>query len=249
MVDSSAPEKRSLSTTKRTRFLPVYLPEGTGLYFPDPRTERGFDGLVAVGGDLSAARLLHAYRNGIFPWYSEGMEILWWSPDPRTVIEVTQVHRSRSLLRRLRRGDFEFSVDRAFDAVLEGCADREEGTWLLPEMVEAYQELHRLGYAHSFEAWEGSRLVGGLYGVHIGGLFAAESMFHRTTDASKAVLVVAVTSLGRIGVELFDVQFETAHLASMGASEISRAQYLERVETATGRDVQLDGMELCWKAG
>jgi leucyl/phenylalanyl-tRNA---protein transferase len=237
-----------MTTAKRTGFLPVYLPEGTGLYFPDPRNERGFDGLVAIGGDLSAARLLHAYRSGIFPWYSDGMEILWWCPDPRAVIEPTEIHRSRSLLRQLRRGDFEFSVDRAFGAVLTGCADRAEGTWLLPEMIDAYQELHRLGHAHSFEAWQGSELVGGLYGVHLGGVFAAESMFHRVTGASKAVLVVAVTSLGRMGVDLFDVQFETAHLASMGAKEISRIEYLQRLQAAARRQVRLDGMSLSWDA-
>jgi leucyl/phenylalanyl-tRNA--protein transferase len=176
------------------------------------------------------------------------MEILWWSPDPRAIIETADIHRSRSLMRRLRRGNFDFSVDRAFTEVLEGCADRSEGTWLLPEMVDAYTELHRLGHAHSFEVWQGSKLVGGLYGVHLGGLFAAESMFHRATDASKAVLVVAVTSLGSMGVELFDVQFETAHLASMGAKEITRVEYLDRLELAVKREVTLDGMRLRWES-
>jgi leucyl/phenylalanyl-tRNA--protein transferase len=230
------------------RQLPLYLPTGAALIFPDPHLEHGFDGLVAVGGDLSPARLLLAYRMGIFPWYSEGTEILWWSPDPRAVIETSAVHCSRSLARRLRRADFSFTFDQAFVEVMNGCGDRTEGTWILPEMVTAYHELHRRGHAHSFEVWQNSRLVGGLYGVHIGGLFAAESMFHRVTDASKAVLVTAVTSLHRAGVRLFDVQFRTDHLASMGATELSRSTYLERLETAVDSRVCLDGLPLTWEA-
>jgi leucyl/phenylalanyl-tRNA--protein transferase len=227
--------------------LPLYLPEGAPLVFPDPRLERGFDGLVAVGGDLSPERLLLAYRDGIFPWYAEGTDILWWSPEPRALIEMTAVHRSRSLERRLKRGDFTFTADRAFAAVMGGCADRDEGTWLLPEMADAYQELHRLGHAHSFEAWQNGELVGGLYGVHIGGLFAAESMFHRETDASKAVLVVAVTTLAKRGIRLFDVQFKTAHLASMGASEVSRRTYIERLKAAVTEQVNLEGLAPDWR--
>jgi len=220
-----------MTTTHRVRYLPVYLAEGASLYFPDPRQERGFDGLIAVGGDLTPERMLYAYRMGIFPWYSEGTDIMWWSPDPRAIIEMTAAHCSRSLQRRLRRGDFQFTIDRAFAEVMDGCADRDEGTWILPEMAESYQTLHRLGHAHSFEAWHGSRLVGGLYGVQLGGLFAAESMFHRATDASKAVLVVALTTL-REAVRLFDVQFETEHLASMGACELERTEYIQRLNAA-----------------
>lgn len=226
--------------------VPIYLPEGAPLVFPDPRRERGFDGLVAIGGDLSPDRLLIAYREGIFPWYAHGTEILWWSPDPRAIIEMRAIHCSRSLARSFRRGTFTFTVDRAFDEVMAGCADRDEGTWILPEMADAYRELHRLGHAHSFEAWWNDELVGGLYGVHIGGLFAAESMFHRRTDASKAVLVVAVTSLAKRGIRLFDVQFKTDHLASMGASEIPRSIYLERLKTAVTEEVELAGLEPVW---
>lgn len=221
-----------MTTTHRVRYLPVYLAEGASLYFPDPQQERGFDGLIAIGGDLSLERMLYAYRSGIFPWYSEGTDIMWWSPNPRAVIEMTAVHCSRSLQRRLRRGDFRFTINQAFADVMVGCADRDEGTWILPEMAEAYQKLHQLGYAHSFEAWHGSQLVGGLYGVQIGGAFAAESMFHRATDASKAVLVVAVTTLREAGVRLFDVQFETEHLKSMGARELDRREYLQRLHAA-----------------
>jgi leucyl/phenylalanyl-tRNA---protein transferase len=234
---------------EKARYLPIYLPEGRTLGFPDPRRERGFDGLIAVGGDLSPGRLLLAYREGIFPWYSEGTEILWWSPDPRAIIEMTEIHRSHSLERRLRRGDFAFSIDRAFADVMQGCADRAEGTWIQPEMVAAYHELHRRGHAHSFEAWQDSELVGGLYGVHIGGLFAAESMFHRTTDASKAVLVVAVVSLARAGIRLFDVQFKTSHLASMGAREISRNAYIERLAAVVDLDVNLQALRPEWDSG
>lgn len=231
---------------QRTRYLPVFLPEGAPLVFPDPRRERGFDGLIAVGGDLAAERLLLAYRKGLFPWYSAGTDILWWSPNPRTVIEPSAVHCSRSLKRRLLRGDFTFTFDRAFVDVMAGCADRTEGTWILPEMAAAYRELHRLGHAHSFEAWQGNRLVAGLYGVHIGGFFAAESMFHRATDASKAVLVVAVNTLARARIQLFDVQFLTTHLESMGATEMSRDQYLNRLEEAVSQDVELSNLRLSW---
>jgi leucyl/phenylalanyl-tRNA---protein transferase len=225
---------------EKARTLPAYLPADGKLFFPDPRRERGFDGLIAVGGDLSPERLLLAYREGIFPWYSDRTEILWWSPDPRAIIEMTEIHRSHSLERRLRRGDFTFTIDRGFTEVMHGCADRAEGSWILPEMIEAYQELHRRGHAHSFEAWQGSELVGGLYGVQIGGLFAAESMFHRRTDASKAVLVVAVTSLARVGIRLFDVQYKTSHLASMGAREISRNTYVERLATVIDLHISLE---------
>jgi len=231
----------------RTPGVPSYLAEGAPLVFPDPRNERGFDGLVAIGGDLSPERVLLAYREGIFPWYAEGTEILWWSPNPRAIIEMTAVHRSRSLERRLRRGDFTFTIDHAFADVMAGCADRDEGSWILPEVADAYQRLHEFGHAHSFEAWRGTELVGGLYGVHVGAVFAAESMFHRQTDASKAVLVVAVTSLARCGIELFDVQFKTEHLASMGASEVSRVNYLSRLKAAVARPVSLDALEPDWR--
>jgi leucyl/phenylalanyl-tRNA--protein transferase len=229
---------------EKGRHLPIYLPEGSPPFFPDPRLERGFDGLVAVGGDLAPDRLLYAYARGIFPWYAEGTDILWWSPNPRAIIEMDQVHCSRSLKRRLRRGDFQFTCDRAFLEVMSGCADRDEGTWILPEMAEAYRELFKLGHAHSFEAWQAGELVGGLYGVQVGTLFAAESMFHRATDASKAVLVVSVHSLARAGIRLFDVQFKTPHLESMGAIELSRDAYLLRLEAAVQCAARLDRLEL-----
>lgn len=197
--------------------------------WPDPREAEPGEGLVAVGADLSADRLMSAYSHGIFPWYNEDTPILWWSPEPRAILEPQNLHVSRSLQRRLRRGDFEVQSDSDFEGVIDGCADRIEGTWILPEMRAAYLHLHALGLAHSVEVWEEGRLTGGLYGVQLGGLFAAESMFHRATDASKIALVSAVRATFAAGFRLFDVQFMTPHLASLGATEIPREAYLEQV--------------------
>jgi leucyl/phenylalanyl-tRNA--protein transferase len=227
--------------TARSR--PVVLDPAGPIVFPDPRA---FDeeGLVAVGGDLSEARLLRAYECAIFPWYDEGVPILWWSPDPRGVIVPDGLHVSRSLRRRLRRRDFELSCDRAFPSVVQACAHRpDRGTWILPEMIDAYAELFERGHAHSFEVWMDGELVGGLYGVRRGGLFAAESMFHRSTDASKIALVAAANSLFARGITLIDVQFVTPHLASLGARAISRTQYVERVAAACARTVDLERLD------
>jgi len=218
---------------------PVVLAPGKALAFPDPQSADD-DGLVAIGGDLSARRLLLAYESGIFPWYGPGLPPLWWSPDPRAVLDADQLHVSRSLRRGLRRGGFELSWNRAFAAVMRACGDeRDTGTWILPEMIQAYAGLHRMGRAHSLEVWTDGELAGGLYGVQCGGLFAAESMFHRRTDASKVALVAAVHSLFARGIELFDVQFLTPHLASLGACEISRSRYLARLHRASPKTVDL----------
>ena len=184
---------------------------------------------MAVGADLSADRLMSAYAHGIFPWYNENTPILWWSPEPRAIVERQHLHVSRSLRRRLRQHDFVLRSDSDFEGVIDGCADRDEGTWILPEMRAAYLHLHALGLAHSIEVWENGQLAGGLYGVQVGGLFVAESMFHRTTDASKVALVSAVHALFAGGFRLFDVQFMTAHLATLGATEIPRTEYLARI--------------------
>jgi leucyl/phenylalanyl-tRNA---protein transferase len=211
---------------------PLLILPGSPPHFPDPELSDR-DGLVAVGGDLSASRLLAAYDAGIFPWFDEGQPPLWWSPDPRTVVDASSFHVSRSLARTLRRGGFRLSFDQAFERVMRACGEeRERGTWILPDMVEAYVALHHAGHAHSFEVWVGDELVGGLYGVRRGGFFAGESMFHRATDASKVALVAAVRSLFAAGVTLLDVQFTTPHLASMGTYEISRRDYLARLATA-----------------
>jgi leucyl/phenylalanyl-tRNA--protein transferase len=221
----------------RTR--PAVIRPGGPLAFPDPERADA-EGLLAVGGDLSPARLLHAYERGIFPWYSEGLPPLWWSPDPRAVIDATSLHVSRSLARELRQEKFRVTFDHAFEAVMRECGrGRDDGTWILPEMVDAYVHLHELGHAHSFEAWNGDRLVGGLYGVRRGGLFAAESMFHRETSGSKFALVGAVRSLFAAGVVLFDVQFETPHLASLGATTLPRHEYLARLAAAVHAPVDL----------
>lgn len=218
--------------------LPAVLSVRAGPRFPDP-TASDRRGLLAVGGSLAPDWLLTAYDRGIFPWYDEGMPPLWWSPDPRAVMDAERLHVSRSMARLLRAGRFRVSCDEAFTAVMRACgADREEGTWILPEMIEAYTRLHALGHAHSFEVWDGATLVGGLYGVHRGGLFAAESMFHRVTNASKVALITSVRAVFRMGIRLFDVQFLTSHLASMGAYEIPRSEYLARLGAC--RDVRVD---------
>lgn len=193
-------------------------------------------GLVAVGGDLSPRRLLKAYRSGIFPWYDEGEPILWWSPDPRTIIELDGLHVSRRLRRTLRSGKYTTSVNRDFAGVIRGCADRnapqETGTWITPDMIDAYETLHRLGHAHSIEVWCDGELAGGIYGVAIGGFFAGESMFTRLRDASKVALAQMIDRLRARGFQLFDIQFMTDHTARLGAIEIPRTEYLARLHRA-----------------
>jgi len=191
------------------------------------------NGLVAVGGDLRPQRLIQAYRLGIFPWYAEGEPICWWSPDPRAIIELDGLHISRRLDRTLRSGRFQVTVNADFGGVIHGCAERrEEGTWITADMIQAYETLHRLGYAHSVEVWEGDLLAGGLYGVAIGGLFAGESMFTRRRDASKVALAHVVRRLGERGFQLFDIQLLSEHTARLGAVEIPRTEYLARLRRA-----------------
>ena len=189
-------------------------------------------GLVAIGGDLRPETLLDAYRHGVFPWFDEMTPICWWSPDPRTVLPLDGLHVGRRLARTLRSGRFTVSVNRDFAGVIRGCTEREEGTWITSEMVTAYERLHALGHAHSVEVWQDGELAGGLYGVAVGGLFAGESMFHRRTDASKVALAALVGRLRERGFVLFDVQMTTPHLLRMGAVEIPRAEYLERLREA-----------------
>ncbi len=190
-------------------------------------------GLLAAGGDLAPARLLAAYRRGIFPWYEDGQPILWWSPDPRCVLFPGDLKLSRSLRRRLRRGDFDITFDRAFDAVIRACAEPRPasgGTWITNDMSDAYSRLHRLGWAHSAEVWQHGRLTGGLYGVAIGRVFFGESMFSRATDASKAALASLVHALQPLGYELIDCQLPSAHLESLGARSVPRSEFLELLE-------------------
>ncbi|MFP4075582.1 MAG: leucyl/phenylalanyl-tRNA--protein transferase [Halochromatium sp.] len=202
--------------------------------FPDPaEAMRDPDGLLAVGGDLSTRRLINAYRHGIFPWYGEGDPILWWSPDPRTVLLPNRLHRSRSLRKLLRQRPFGVTMDRDFPAVIRACAgpraDR-QGTWLLPEMINAYCALHVHGIAHSVEVWQAGQLVGGLYGVALGGAFFGESMFSRVDNASKVALVHLCEYVRGLGVELIDCQVLTAHMQRMGAQPMPRAHFMERLQ-------------------
>jgi leucyl/phenylalanyl-tRNA--protein transferase len=220
-----------------TRFRPWLLLAGAEPCWPDPNLADADEGLVAVGGDLEPYRLLSAYAAGIFPWFDDRSPILWWSPEPRAVLSLQTLHISRSLRRSLQQAKFKVRVDQDFTGVIDGCSDRMEGTWITTEMRSAYVALHHSGHAHSFEVLCENRLVGGLYGVQLGGLFAAESMFHRATNASKIALVCAVTSLFAGGCSLFDVQFLTPHLASLGATLMPRRQYLEAVAVATKQAV------------
>jgi leucyl/phenylalanyl-tRNA--protein transferase len=190
-------------------------------------------GLVAIGGDLTPRRLLEAYCCGVFPWFDEDSPILWWSPDPRAVIELDGLHVPRRLLRTLRSGRFRPTINRAFAAVIRGCAERPgEGTWITADMIAAYEALHTLGFAHSLEVWCGDELAGGIYGVALGGLFAGESMFTRLRDGSKAALVFLVEHLRRQGFRLFDIQVLGEHTARFGGHEIPRPDYLDRLRRA-----------------
>jgi leucyl/phenylalanyl-tRNA--protein transferase len=204
-------------------------------FFP-PASRASADGLVFVGGGLSVRRLLDAYRHGIFPWPSRADDpMLWWSPDPRAILPLDGMHVSRRLERRRRSGKFEMRANAAFADVLRGCATgpgRERGTWLTPAMVGAYTRLHQLGYAHSVESWLDGKLVGGVYGVAIGGFFSAESMFYRERDASKVALARMVEHLRVRGYQLLDVQQWTAHTGRLGVIEIPRSDYLERLAAA-----------------
>lgn len=190
------------------------------------------NGLLAAGGGLSVRRLVEAYGRGCFPWYSEGEPVLWWSPDPRMVLFPPELHVPRSLGRRLRRGDFRITADRAFAEVIAGCAEPRDdgGTWITGEMIAAYGRLHAAGHAHSVEAWQDGMLVGGLYGVGLGQAFFGESMFTRVPDASKAAFVSLVRRFVERGVGLIDCQMRTEHLARFGAREIPRSEFLARVE-------------------
>jgi leucyl/phenylalanyl-tRNA--protein transferase len=191
------------------------------------------NGLLAVGGDLSPSRLIDAYRRGIFPWFNEGEPILWWSPDPRMVLFPQELKISRSLRKTLKRGNYEIRADSAFKQVMEACAaprGDQAGTWIHAEMIAAYEKLHEMGMAHSMETWIEGELVGGLYGVGQGKMFFGESMFFRASDASKIAFVHLVTQLQRWGFEMIDCQMKTEHLASLGAREISRKEFRQKLK-------------------
>lgn len=211
--------------------MPVYqLPKEH--LFPDVELAEE-DGLLAVGGDLSPGRLLTAYQLGIFPWYNEDSPILWWSPDPRWVLRPANVHVSRSMAKVFKRGTFRVSFDEAFDQVIAACraAPRpgQDGTWLVGEMEDAYNYLHQLGFAHSVEVWQEEELVGGMYGVSLGGCFFGESMFSKVNNSSKTALISLARKLESHGFLLIDCQVHTPHLESMGASEMPRAEFVKNI--------------------
>jgi leucyl/phenylalanyl-tRNA--protein transferase len=191
------------------------------------------NGLLAAGGDLSPERLLEAYRHGIFPWFSPGDPILWWSPDPRMVLFPTEISISHSLRKTLRKGNYQVKTDSAFEQVMRACAaprNEQNGTWIVEEMIAAYCELQRLGYAHSVEVWMEDELAGGLYGVSIGRMFYGESMFSHRTDASKIALAHLARQLERWNFGLIDCQMYTPHLSSLGAREIPRSEFVARLQ-------------------
>lgn len=195
------------------------------------------NGLIAIGGDLSSQRLLEAYQHGIFPWFSQDEPILWWSPDPRMVLFPEDLKISKSLTKRLKKQDYQVKFNENFRQVMEACAsvnrDHQNGTWITPEMIDAYCELHNLGYAYCAETWIDNQLVGGLYGVIIDRMFYGESMFHHVTDASKIAFVHMIKQLQARGVGMIDCQMKTTHLASLGAKEIDRDNFISRLRELT----------------
>ncbi|GIC76525.1 leucyl/phenylalanyl-tRNA--protein transferase [Moritella sp. F3] len=215
--------------------MPIYLPTLNHDLTDFPAVHNALtdpDGLLAMGGDLSPQRLLNAYQRGIFPWFEEDQPILWWSPSQRMVLNPGDMHISRSLRKSFRRQNFTLSINHAFAEVIESCAqprDYASDTWITDTMQDAYLQLHDMGFAHSIEVWQDGLLVGGLYGIYIGGIFCGESMFHTVTDASKIAFVGLQQHLGRIGCKLIDCQLHNEHLASLGATEISREAFINQL--------------------
>ena len=208
------------------------MPSGGPLIFPDAE-DAPAEGLLMAGGDLSPERLMLAYSRGIFPWYGEDSPLLWWSPDPRCVLFTHKLHVNARLRRTLRSRSFTFSVNSCFERVIRLCAEvprpGQDGTWIVPDMVEAYLRLHELGHAHSVEVWEEGELAGGLYGVKLGRVFFGESMFHLRSYASKAAVIFLVEQLRAQGVELLDCQQATPHMLRFGAEELPRKRFLPLV--------------------
>ncbi|MEM8984288.1 MAG: leucyl/phenylalanyl-tRNA--protein transferase [Pseudomonadota bacterium] len=190
------------------------------------------DGLLAAGGDLSTDRLLHAYQHGIFPWFEEGQPVLWWTPNPRCVLRCADFHRSRSLLRTLRRQPWRVSFDQAFAEVIDGCAEARSGrrrTWITASMRAAYQALQQRGFGRSVEVWDGDELIGGIYGVAIGRMYFGESMFSRRADASKVALLALCQQMAAHDMPLLDCQVRSAHLTSLGATMLAREEFLQMI--------------------
>lgn len=225
----------------------MLLPELSpfSLEFPSPQAAlRNPNGLLAFGGDLSPERLLSAYRQGIFPWFSPPDPILWWSPDPRAVLFPAEFHLSRSMKKHMRRAPYQVTLNHAFSAVMAACAsERDEGTWIGDDMMQAYLQLHQAGHAHSVEVWHADQLVGGLYGIAQGGLFCGESMFSRADNASKFALAVFLSHFTGCGGQLIDCQVLNPHTASLGARELSRHTFLSRLPSIQQTRLNAD----CWQ--
>jgi len=216
--------------------------------FPDPRNlddsdPQSIPGLVGIGGDFHPYSLIQAYRQGIFPWPHEEHVFLWFCPNPRGILRFSRLHLPRSLLKTLRKSDFTYSIDQRFEEVVSQCARAPRkgtpGTWIRPEIQEAYSQLHRIGVAHSIEVWREGQLVGGLYGVEVDGVFSGESMFHSQTGASKAALLFLANHLQARGVEWMDIQMLTPHLEAMGAEAIPRNEYLDLLESTQHQKFRL----------
>ncbi len=209
------------------------------LEFPPAWLSRS-DGLLCIGGDLSSKRLILAYKNGIFPWFPKDELLLWWSPDPRLVLFPGDIHVSKSLKKKIKRSPFEIKIDNAFEKTIQSCVlvrkKQDEDTWITPQMVDAYTKLHHLGYAHSIETWRDDNLVGGLYGICIGGSFFGESMFTFESDASKIALAALAKFLKNNNFDIIDCQMTTQHLIHMGAVEISRNSFLDIIEQSVKRE-------------
>ena len=229
----------------------VIKPEDPPDSFSDPAdmgVALGYpDGLLAIGGDLSPERLIAAYTHGIFPWFNDDQPILWWSPDPRTVLEPEHFHRSRSLTRALRQGGWEYSINDCFDEVIRCCAFNrgEHGTWITPEMMAAYSRLHQMGYAHSLECWYQGELAGGIYGIRLGNMFFGESMFSAISNGSKVALAALVELCPHAGINLIDCQLSSTHLTTLGMVEMPRQAFLKRLtdNTQALTQISLSGPE------
>ncbi len=214
--------------------MPVFLLPDDEIAFPDPQLAEE-DGLLAIGGDLSPMSLLTAYSLGIFPWFNEGDPVLWWSLNPRLLCFPDEAKFSKSLLRRIRRKEYQIKIDTAFREIITHCASayrsgQTEGTWITEEVIEAYCKLHELGYAHSFETYQENKLIGGLYGLSIGSMFSGESMFHLQTDASKVAFYYLIQAAKLLGFDFIDCQQETDHLQTMGARSVPRTDFLKLLD-------------------
>lgn len=213
--------------------MPIYELDPKNYWFPD--VEEAEDGLLAIGGDLSIERLISAYKKGIFPWYSDGEPILWWSPDPRFILYLDELKISKSMRNILNKGTFKVTFDSSFEKVIQKCQQvprkEQDGTWITSEMQDAYIQLHKAGFAHSVEVWKGENLVGGLYGVSLGRVFFGESMFSLVSNASKVALISLSKQLFEWEFEFIDCQVPTEHLKTLGAVEIDRISFIEKLAT------------------